>query len=292
MATKTQDIFLLHISILLFGGTALFSKLIPLGATDITVFRTLLAAFALLIVLGLRRQQIALHSRRDFFYILIFSLLMGAHWVTYFLSMQLASVSVGVIAFFTYPIMTILLEPLIGKTKLHGRDIASGIIVIAGVYLLVPEVNLDNAATQGILFALLSAFLFTLRNVLQKQVLSHYPGTQIMFYQTLFAGLALSFFIDSSPASLSSNTIYLLLLAGFIFTAMPHALFAGVLRRIDAKTVALIGCLQPFYATVLAMLVLNESPTLQTLIGGVLIVSTSLYETISAFDKTKANPHK
>lgn len=287
MATKTQDILLLHISIILFGGTALFSKLIPLGAIDITVFRTLLAALALFSVLLLRRQKIALHSTKDAFYIVIFSMLMGAHWVTYFLSMQLASVSVGVIAFFTYPIMTILLEPLVGKTKLHSRDIVSGIVVIVGVYLLVPEVNLDNTATQGILFALLSAFLFTLRNVFQKKVVSHYPGTQIMFYQTLIAGLALSIFVETPPTEFSTNTIYLLLLAGFIFTATPHALFAGVLRRIDAKTVALIGCLQPFYATVLAMLVLNETPTLQTLIGGILIVSTSLYETVSAFDKPK-----
>lgn len=284
MITKTQDLLLLHASILLFGGTALFSKLIPLGATDITVFRTLLAALALFVVLTVRRQKVALDSSRDVFFVVIFSLLMGAHWVTYFLSMQLASVSVGVIAFFTYPIMTILLEPLVSNTKLHGRDIASGLVVILGVYLLVPEVNLENTATQGILFALLSAFLFTLRNVLQKKVLSHCPGTKIMFYQTLIAGLSLSIFVETPPTDLDSNTIYLLLLAGFVFTAMPHALFASVLRRINAKTVALIGCLQPFYATVLAMLVLNESPTLHTLIGGILIVSTSLYETVSAFD--------
>lgn len=285
MASKTQDILLLHFSVLLFGGTALFSKLIPLGATDITVYRTLLAAFALFVVLNIRRQKIALSSSRDLVYVVIFSLIMGAHWVTYFLSMQLASVSVGVIAFFTYPIMTILLEPLLSSTKLHARDIVSGVVVIVGVYFLVPEVNLDNSATQGILFALLSAFLFTLRNVLQKKVLSHCPGTQIMFYQTLIASLTLGVFIETPPMELSQQTIYYLLLAGFIFTAMPHALFAGVLRRIDAKTVSLISCLQPFYATALAMLVLNESPTLQTLIGGVLIVSTSLYETISAFDK-------
>ena len=55
---------------------------------------------------------------------------------------------------------------------------------------------------------------------------------------------------------------------------MPVALFMSVLRRINAKTVALIGCLQPFYVTVLAMLVLNETPH-RPLFGGILIVSTS-----------------
>ncbi len=286
MNSNTQSLVLLHVSIILFGGTALFARLIPLSALDITVYRSILASATLFFVLLACRNKIRLASSKDYWIVVLLGVLMGIHWVTYFLSMQLATVAVGIIAFFTYPIMTIFLEPLINKTKLKFHDIVSGFVVVIGIFFLIPEVNLENDATLGILSALFSAFLFTLRNILHKRHFVQYSGTQAMFYQTLIASLALFCFIDVPPHELGNENIVLVLIAGVIFTAAPHALFAGALRAISAKTVSLIACLQPLYATLLAVLILKESPNWQTMVGGLLIVSTAIFETIAAFDQT------
>ncbi|WP_352289165.1 hypothetical protein, partial [Psychrobacter sp. GW64-MNA-CIBAN-0177] len=91
-------------------------------------------------------------------------------------AMQLSSVAIGMIAFFTYPVMTVLIEPLINKTQLKLVDVISGIAVLAGVIMLIPEANLNNDTTLGIIVGVISAALFTCRNLLHKRVFSQYSG--------------------------------------------------------------------------------------------------------------------
>jgi drug/metabolite transporter (DMT)-like permease len=269
----------LHLAVLLFGGTALFSKLIPLGALDITVFRCAIAALVLALIVKLSRQPIRLRQPRDYGIALMLGVIVSLHWVTYFASMQMSSVAIGMIAFFTYPVMTVLVEPWVNGTRLQLQDIICGIAVLTGVALLIPEASLGNDVTLGILIGILSAALFTARNLLHKRYFAQYSGPQAMFYQTAVAAVFLGSFVESNPTELDANVWQLLLLLGVLFTAMPHALFTSALRHLSAKTVGLVSCLQPFYGTVLALLLLGESPSSSTLIGGLLVVATAVFET-------------
>ncbi|AZQ12017.1 DMT family transporter [Shewanella khirikhana] len=269
----------LHLAVLLFGGTALFSKLIPLGALDITVFRCAIATLVLALIVKLSRQPIRLRQLRDYGIALMLGVIVSLHWVTYFASMQMSSVAIGMIAFFTYPVMTVLVEPWVNGTRLQLQDIICGIAVLTGVALLIPEASLGNDVTLGILIGILSAALFTARNLLHKRYFAQYSGPQAMFYQTAVAAVFLGSFVESNPTELDAHVWQLLLLLGVVFTAMPHALFTSALRHLSAKTVGLVSCLQPFYGTVLALLLLGESPSSSTLIGGLLVVATAVFET-------------
>ena len=100
-------------------------------------------------------------------------------------------------------------------------------------------------------------------------------------YQTLVAFLMLGLFVEVPPMEVANNDWGLILLAGIIFTAMPHALFASSLRHLSATTAGLISCLQPLYGSVLAFLLLNERVNLFTIIGGLLVISAAFFETWS-----------
>ncbi|MDO6488728.1 DMT family transporter [Colwellia sp. 6_MG-2023] len=283
MTAKQQSLWFLHSAVLLFGGTALFSKLIGLPALDITVYRTGVAAIVLFILLTIQKKKIALANPKDYGVAILLGAVVGIHWVTYFASMQMAGVTVGVIAFFTYPVITVFLEPLLSKTKSRPKvkDIVIAVIVLIGIFLLIPEINLGNQVTVGIIIGVISAFFFALRNVLHKNYFSHYSGPHTMLYQTLVAFLMLGLFVDVPPLEVSTNDWLLVLLAGAIFTAMPHALFASSLRHLSATTAGLISCLQPLYGSVLAFLLLNERVNIMTVIGGTLVISAALFETWS-----------
>ncbi|WP_341502104.1 DMT family transporter [Gallaecimonas sp. GXIMD4217] len=272
----------LHLSVLLFGGTALFAKLIPLPALDITVLRCLVAALALALVVKHFRQPLRLGSYRDYGIALVLGLVVGLHWVTYFASMQVATVAVGIIAFFTYPVMTVLLEPLLDRRLPQWHDLAAAATVLVGIYLIMPDTDLGNSTTQGVLLGVLSALLFTIRNLLHKRRFSHYSGPKAMFYQTLVAALSLLAFAEPGHWSLAWWGWLLVLVLGVLFTATPHALLAQALTNLKAKSVALISCLQPFYATALAALVLLEIPNWHTVLGGTLVISAAVYETLAA----------
>ena len=285
MTVQQQSLLFLHTSVLLFGGTALFSKLIGLSALDITVYRTGVAAIVLFILLTLQKKQITLASAKDYSVAILLGVVVGIHWVTYFAGMQMAGVTVGIIAFFTYPVITVFLEPLLNRSKVSRKpkvkDIVVAFIVLIGIFLLIPEINLGNQATLGIATGILSAFFFSLRNILHKNYFSHYSGPHTMLYQTLVAFLMLGLFIDVPPMEVTKHDWLLIVLVGVVFTAMPHALFASSLRHLSATTAGLISCLQPLYGGVLAFLLLNERVNMMTVIGGLLVISAALFETWS-----------
>ncbi|KAF7768846.1 hypothetical protein PCIT_a3360 [Pseudoalteromonas citrea] len=281
MRAEQTSLLYLHIAVLLFGGTALFSKLIDLSALDITVYRTAVAFVALMILLTLQRKKIALQASKDYLIAILLGVVVGLHWVTYFAGMQMAGIAIGIIAFFTYPVITVFLEPFFTQKKLKRKDIICAVVVLTGIYLLIPEANLGNQVTLGIITGVSSGALFSLRNLLQKRYFSHYGGPQTMLYQTLVASLMLCAFVTVPPSALTQSHLGLILLAGIVFTALPHALFASSLRNLSATTAGLISCLQPLYATLLAFMLLAEQPSIVTLIGGLLVVSTAFFETWS-----------
>ncbi|WP_299805933.1 DMT family transporter [uncultured Shewanella sp.] len=279
MDNKKTGLLELHFAVLLFGGTALFSKLIPLSALDITLLRCVVAATVLALIVKLSKQRLSLNANKDYLIAIGLGIIVSLHWVTYFASMQLSSVAIGMIAFFTYPVMTVLVEPIVTKTKLKLTDVISGIVVLIGVSLLIPEASLGNDVTLGIAIGILSAALFTARNLLHKRYFSAYSGKQAMFYQTSVAVFFLAPWFSVELSSIEQNVWWLIILLGVVFTAAPHALFTSALRLLSAKTVGLVSCLQPFYGAMLALILLGEDLALKTVIGGTLVVATALFET-------------
>lgn len=278
-AAKSSGLLELHIAVLMFGGTALFSKLIPLSALDITLLRCCVASVVLGLLVKFRRQHLTLANKQDYLVAIGLGVIVSLHWVTYFAAMQLSSVAIGMIAFFTYPVMTVIAEPLLTGHKIKPLDIGSGVLVLIGVILLIPEANLGNDTTLGIAIGILSAMLFTARNLLQKRYFTQYSGPHAMFYQTLVAVVFLWPWHGTDLNSIPLNVWGLIILLGVAFTATPHALFTSALRHLSAKTVGLVSCLQPFYGAMLALVILGEALSFTTLIGGTIIVATAIFET-------------
>jgi drug/metabolite transporter (DMT)-like permease len=285
-----RSLISLHLTIILLGGTALFSRLVPLSAGDITLVRSVLACVALFAFLTMTKESLRLNNKKDYLVALGLGILMALHWVTYFSAMQFASVSVGMIALFTFPVITVLIEPFFEKVSLVWQDIVSALAVLVGVYFIVPVASLENNITLGVLIGIVSAILYAFRNLIHRNHFKHYSGAKAMAWQTLVIALLLAPFGSSELRTASSNTWVLLLLLGTIFTALPHALIAASLRHLRAKTFSLIACMQPLYGVILAVILLNEKPTWQTLLGGILITSASVYETLNTHKlHTKSN---
>ncbi len=279
---RHQALVSTHLAGLLFGGTSLFSRMIEMSAINMTAIRTVIAVLALFAVLSFRRQALGLATFRHGLLMLVSGVLLGLHWITYFHAMQISSIAVGMIALFTYPMITIFLEPMM-KGNLPARaDILCGIVVLLGVLLMVPRFSLESVVTQGVLWGVFSAFLFSIRNIIQRHYLSEYGGEVSIMYQGLVVSIMTFCFVDDVPNFTEIAIWVQLIVLGALFTALPHVLFAKGLRVLNAKTVSLVSCLQPVYATFFALILLHERPAFLTLIGGVLIVVAAVWETYRA----------
>lgn len=277
-----KSLWSLHLTVALLGATALFSKIIPLSATDITFGRSLVACVVLVLIVKVSGQKLRLGSIKDYLIALGLGVLMAAHWVSYFAAMQYSSVSVGMIALFTFPVIAVLLEPFFERIRLVWQDIVSALVVLFGIYLIVPEVSLENDITLGILIGIGSALLYAFRNLYHRKYFSHYGGAHAMAYQTLVIFVSLLFFTSGELYSADIDTYLSLIVLGIFLTAIPHALIATSLKHLRVKTFALVACMQPFYGVILAILILDETPSWKTLLGGILVISAAIYETINA----------
>ena len=286
MTDSSKGLLSVHSAVLIFGLTALFSKLITLTALEITLLRSIFAVLIIFVIFIWQKKFLRLANLKDYGLVFLLGVLLALHWVTYFHAMQVSSIAVGVIALYTFPIITVFLEPLFHGEQPHIKDVISALIVLFGIYLLVPEFSLNNEATQGILWGVLSALFFSLRNVIQGHYFKGYTARHSLFYQTLVTFIVLlPFSFDVIPEVTHIQWGQLLVL-GFFFTALPHTLFAFSLLNLKAKTVSLIACVQVVYATIFAALLLNEWPQISTVIGGLIVVSAAMYESYTTGKST------
>ena len=190
---------------------------------------------------------------------------------------------------FFFCLTCIIIEPFFERVKLVWQDIVSTLTVVVGVYLIVPETSLENDVTLGVLIGVVSAILYSFRNLIHRKHFKHYSGAQAMAWQTLVISVLMLPIGSAELASASTSSWLMLLLLGTVFTALPHALIAASLRHLRAKTFSLIACMQPLYGVFLAIILLNEKPGLSALIGGILITSASVYETLNTHKLHSAN---
>lgn len=246
------------------------------------------AALAMLILLGYcKYKKINLKlNRKDAPSFILSALFLGAHWVTYFYALKLSNVALGILSLYTFPIITALLEPLFFKTKLNPIHIILGLLVLLGIYILVPELNYQNTYVKGILFGILSALLYALRTLILKSHVPNYNGTMLMFYQLLIVSIALLpilFYYGSS--NINTQFPYVILLA-LLTTAIGHTLFIKSLKYFSVSTASIISSMQPIYAIILAYLFLKEIPTWNTFLGGLLILATVVIESVRSKKNT------
>jgi RarD protein len=287
MQHSREGLLSVHAAVLLFGFTALFSKLLSLSALDITFYRSVFACLAIVVYMAYRRQTYLLKNKNDYLMAGLLGVLMTVHWVSYFYAMQISSVAIGVIALYTYPVITVFLEPLFHGERPHRADILSSLAVLFGIYLIVPDFSMDDNTMIGVVTGVFSAFMISLRNVMQRRYFSSYSASQALFYQTMVVVLLLFAFTDTSFIHVDGEQWWLLLLLGIVFTALPHTLFTHGLIHLKAKTASLIACVQVIYSAIFAALFLGEWLTWNVVVGGLIVVSAAMYESVPHYKKVK-----
>jgi len=291
MTDSKHGLSILYIAVFLLSLNGLFSKVIPLDAVSVTQLRSVMAAVALLIFAYARKRTWRLNGFKEYAGVYLVGVILGLHWISFYHSMQISTVAIGMLSLFTYPVITVMLEPVFSKNKIQLSDIVAAFIVFAGILIMVGDDldQFDSAAMQGVFWGVISAFLFSIRNLLQKYNHSAVSSDGLILHQVIAISFMLLLFIDvDAVSSLDSKDWLLLIALGSISTAAAHSLLSFSLKYLAAKSIAMISCLQPLAAAIFAWLILDEEPALGVIIGGLVIVSVAFYESVHHVTKRKS----
>ena len=278
MHSRFRSYLEINVALLILGQAPLFARLIEADAMSIVFFRCVTGGLTLAVFLKISGVGLRVRTRRDALHLALMGALLGAHWTLYFLAVQISSVAIAMLALYTFPVFTALLEPLFFRTRIRFVEFLVLAWVLAGVFFISLEFNPGGASMQGVLIGLASSLLFALRNLYSKKFLEQYDSSVIMLHQLGWAALVvLPFTIDLSAFAHSTNAAYGLLL-GIGVTAIAHTLWVRGLTHIKATTVSLLSCIGPVYGIAAAALILDEFPDARTLLGGGIILSGVLFE--------------
>ncbi len=261
MQRQTKYQIYLHLIIVLLGFTGILGKLISIEAEPLVWFRMLIALIGLLIYLWVQKIGMSL-SIYEGLKILGTGLITAVHWITFFMSIKVANVSVALICFASTTFFMAFLEPLFFKRRLIIYELILGLVVIAGLYFIF---ELETGYQMGILYGVLSAFLGSLFMVINGKLIRKHHAVVISAYEMLggFMGITIFLFL-SGTFEMSmlripiSDFVYLLIL-GLVCTSFAFVVNVALLKEVSPFSVSISFNLEPIYAIILALLFFGSS---------------------------------
>ncbi len=276
--THSKNISILLLSTLFISTSGVLGRYISMPAEAIILCRASLAAVFIYIFCKFKKVDLKIKDKKDKISFIISGFLMGAHWVTYFYALKLSNVALGMLSLYTFPVITAFLEPFFVKQKINVVHIFLALLVLIGVYILVPEFSLKNNQLQGILCGILSAFFYALRNLIVKKHVTNYNGSMLMLYQMIVITVLLIPVLFFSDFSNMYSQIPLLIIVALLTTAIGHTMMVNSLKYFSASTASIISSVQPIFGIIIAYIFVNEIPNTNVYIGGSLILLTVVIE--------------
>jgi len=270
--SKKTGLLDIHTAVLLFGLAGLFGKWLTLSPIFIVLGRVFFASLALVFLLFITHQGFSITPRKIYLTLLFLGFILSIHWVSFFQSIQVSSVAIGLLSYSTFPVFTTFLEPLFFKERLVKINVLFSLLCLFGVFLIIPSFQLNNSTFRGVLWGLVAGFTFSILTIFNRKLTQKLSPLSIAFYQDLFATIFLLPFLFVLRPTLSSRDILLLIILGTLCTAGSHTLFIKGMRYIKAQTASIISALEPVYGILFALLFLNEMPSLRTIAGGCVIL--------------------
>ncbi len=277
-----KDYIKLHVFVLLFGFTGILGKLISVDSLTLVLYRTLFAALGLFVILYFRKVKIQL-SFRDFAVLFGTGLVLGLHWLCFFGSGKLSTVSVSLVTFSTTSFFTGILEPFFFKKKMVWYEIVLGIIVVIGVSIMF---SFEIRYLTGILVGLLGALLAAVFSIVNSRLTHRFDSQAISLVELsaamFFMGVIFLFAGDFNSLKLNRHDLFWLLILSWVCTVIPYSQMISLMRRISVFTANLSLNLEPVYGVILAYFIFGESEKMsfEFYLGGILVLLTVMLHPI------------
>lgn len=257
----------LHIAVFLAGFTGILGKLIDLNEGLLVWYRMLITVITLAVILGFQKEIKKL-PWIDILKVVGVGGVVALHWVTFYGSIKYSNVSIALVCFSSIGFFTAIFEPLILKRRFEWRELALGLLCIAGIYLIF---NFNPQYKTGVIIGLISALLAVCFSILNKSFVARIPVKTITFYEMgggwLVLTLIMPFYMKLFPTDYIFPTfddwIWLLILA-WLCTVWAVMLQLSSLRKLSTFTSNLTYNLEPVYGILLAFIIFKENENLSS----------------------------
>lgn len=285
----------LLIATLAVSTASIFIRFAQAGGAPSLVIAALRITFATLMIapVALTRHldEIKRFTRTEFLLGVFSGIFLAAHFAAWITSLEYTSVASSVVFVGTGPLWVALLSPILLKEHLSRTAIIGLILAVIGGAiigladacvlengLVCPALGdiLQGRAVWGNFLALAGAWAVTGYLIIGRKLRA---GTSLVPYIFLVYGMAaitlviIMFVSGSTPFGYKPSTYGWIFLLAAIPQLIGHTTYNWTLKYLTATMVAVTVLGEPIGSATLAYFFLNETPSLATIAGGVLILA-------------------
>lgn len=285
------------VSMLIWGSIGLLVRGIELPSMGIAFLRAVTAS-AFLGVLGIwmLNKDSKTAIKNNIKPLIITGLAMGFNWLLLFQAYKYTTISNATLSYYFAPVFIAVLSPLVLGEKFTAKKISSVFAAMLGLYLILSSQSAQPAAAGynhmlGIAYGLGGAAFYAIIILTSKRMkgISGFETSLVQLATAAIVMLPVTLINVGAGTILSMDkTSWLLILTlGIVHTGIAYANYFSAIRDIDGQSIAVLSYIDPISAVVLASLVFGEVMSTQQILGGLLILGSTLYSQLDSFPGMK-----
>ncbi len=273
---KTRPYIILAIGVLAVSFSAILVRLTPAPPAATAFWRMLFSCLMLLPLAFAQRKSFAV-SRRDVVLCGIAGVFLALHFLSWFTSLGMTSVSSSTLLVNIHPLVVVTAGWLLFGERFPTPALVGGAIALTGTMVLAwADLQLEGQALAGDLLAVVGGVMVAGYFLIGRHVRKRMP---LSFYALLvysFSSLVLLIWnlATATPLYGYSPTDWLVFAAlALVSTIFGHTLLNWALRHLAAGAVSFSVLGEPVLASLLAIPILQELPGPLQAAGGVLVLA-------------------
>jgi drug/metabolite transporter (DMT)-like permease len=273
---NTKYVGLLFLAAILWSTGGIIIKSLSAPAPVIACIRSAAAVIVLMIIL---RRPIKLPSR----IVLIGAIFYAATVILFVFSNKLTTASNAIILQYTAPLYVLLLSRFYLKEKAAVSDWIFMFILMGGIVLFFFD-DLSGGRLAGNLLALLSGVSFGCLTIALRMQKDQTPEDTLILGNIICVLITCPFLFTSRIDTFNITGSIVL---GIFQLGLPYLLFSIALKKVRAIDGILIPIIEPILNPLWVFLFNGEAPGYWSLVGGAIVLSSSIVRGILI-----TKPHK
>ncbi len=261
---------------IIWGTMGIFGKLafeFGISPTTLIALRLLVSSLTISIPVALLKRNLLRIERTHLLPFLALGVVGTAFQrIAYFYSIDLTTVTVAAILFYTYPILVTIYSSLLLKEKITSLAKFSIILAFSGVVLVVRTYDVSKLSINffGVISGVLSSILFVLYFFITKKLRMNYTNWTLILYGDGIGALVmipLVFFSLSEILNYPIQLWSLILAIAWFPSLMAYLMYSYALKKIESAKGSTLGVLEPLSAALFSVIILGEAFELPQIVG-------------------------
>lgn len=262
--------------------SSILARMITANAMAIGFYRLVFALpfFAVPLLLN-HRDEFKKISAKEYLWSFLAGLFLFAHFFCWFTAVDNTTIASAAMLAGLHPLVVLIVTILIFKQKVNRKALIGIIIALLGASIIAGnDYSLSGIALYGDIMALFTAIFMGLYFCVGRVIREKIPSGVYVFlvFASCWVFFTVGMVATGTPFTGYPTTDYLwLIVMAFTCQIGAHAVFNWCMGYVSSLYVSAWETADAVFASVLAVIVLVEIPSIWQLLGGVIVIGGLLY---------------